>query len=79
MEVSELSQEQLEELRNNYFDQLESEGGEVLGSITSAEGIPMSNVIAHYEGTYFVNDDFFCTMEDDDDSEDVAWQQMYSN
>lgn len=63
MEVSELNPEQLEELRNSYFAQLQDTDQEVLGDITQAEEIPLSNVIAHYEGTYFVNDDFFCSID----------------
>ena len=64
MTVDELSQEQLEELRGNYFVQLQETDGEVLGDITDPSEIPMSNVIAHYEGNYFVNDDFFCSMDE---------------
>lgn len=64
MNVNELNQDQLEELRNSYFCQLQEQtGDDVLEGITQAEEIPMSNVIAHYEGIYFVDDDFFCSME----------------
>lgn len=62
MDVSELNQEQLEELRESYFQQLLDTDEEVLGNITCSEQLPMDNVIAHYEGIYFVEDDFFCTM-----------------
>jgi carbohydrate-selective porin OprB len=66
MTVAELKQDQLEELRGNYFTQLEEQtGDEVLQGITDPSEIDMSNVIAHYEGTYFVNDDFFCSMDED--------------
>lgn len=65
MLVDELNQDQLEELRANYFAQLEeSTGDEVLQGITEPSGIPMEDVIAHYEGVYFEDDDFFCSMED---------------
>lgn len=57
--VHDLRQEELEELREAYYDQLVDIGGE---GFTSAEEIPMSNVITHYEGTYFVDDDFFCNL-----------------
>lgn len=60
--VHELSLEELEELRGNYFIQLEECDEDILGDITCAEEIPMSNVIAHYECTYFVEDDFFCNL-----------------
>lgn len=64
MSVDELNQDQLEELRANYFIQLqETSGDDVLQGITSPQEIEMSNVKAHYEDTYFVNDDFFCSAE----------------
>lgn len=62
MDVSELNPEQLEELRESYFQQLLETDSDVLEGIDSSEQIPMSNIIAHYEGIYFVEDDFFCTM-----------------
>ena len=66
MTVDELSQEQLEELRDNYFHQLLDSGDEeVLNGIDRAEDIPMENIKARYEGTYFVNDDFYCSMDED--------------
>lgn len=69
MSVDELTQEQLEELRDSYFHQLIDGGDEeVLDGIDSAEGIPMANVKAHYEGIYFVEDDFFCSMDGDVDN-----------
>lgn len=60
--VHELNQEELEELRGNYFAQLQDTDEEVLGDIIEAEEIPIENVIAHYEGTYFVEEDFFCNL-----------------
>ncbi len=62
MDVTELSAEQLVELRERYFYSLEGHD-DILDGITQANEIPMSNVIAHYEGTYFVEDDFFCSMD----------------
>ena len=64
MDVTELRQEELEELRAAYYEQLLEMDEEVLGDIDCAEGIDMSNVIAHYEGTYFVEEDFFCNIRD---------------
>lgn len=66
MTVQELTQEQLEELREAYFHQL-VEGGdeEVLNGIDQAEDIPIGNVKAHYEGVHFVDDDFFCSMDEE--------------
>ena len=60
--VHELNQEELEELRGNYFAQLLDTDDEVLGEITEAEEIPIENVIAHYEGIFFVEEDFFCNL-----------------
>lgn len=55
--VHELTKDELEELRYNYFAQLTDLGEE---NFDSPNDIPMENVISHYEGTYFVEDDFFC-------------------
>lgn len=64
MSVDELNQEQLEELRESYFSQLkEQTGDEVLQGITDSSEIDMSIVKKHYEDTYFVEDDFFCSAE----------------
>ena len=64
--VHDLNQQELEELRSRYFDQLNECGEEeVLGDITTAEGIDMTNVKDHYEGTFFVDDDFFCNINKD--------------
>lgn len=61
MDVSELNQEQLEELRESYFQQLLDTDSDVLEEINFSEQISMSDIIAHYEGIYFVEDDFFYT------------------
>ena len=60
--VHELKADELEELRNNYFYQLEDIDEEVLDSIENPQDIPMEDVIAHYKGVYFVEDDFFCNI-----------------
>jgi len=57
--VHELSQNELEELRESYFDQLQMEGEETFESV---EQLPIENVIAHYEDTFFVEEDFFCNL-----------------
>lgn len=56
--VHDLTTEELEELRSNYFYQLQDQGEEE--EMQSPEEIPISNVIAHYEGVMFTDDDFFC-------------------
>ena len=61
MDVSELNPEQLEELRESYFQQLLETDSDVLEGIDSSEQIPMNNIIAHYEGVYFVEEDFSCS------------------
>ena len=61
--VHELRPEELEELRSRYYYQLLDTDEEVLEDIYDEEDIPMSNVIAHYEATYFVEDDFFCNLK----------------
>lgn len=58
--VHELNENELEELREAYFYQLQDTGEEE--DLNDASEIPMSNVIAHYEGTYFVEEDFFCNL-----------------
>lgn len=62
--ASELNQNELEELRSRFFDQLVEQGENtkdgILGDIGREEDLPMSNVIEHYEGTFFVEEDFFC-------------------
>ena len=62
--VDECTQDELEELRDAYYDQLLTTDEEVLGDITCASEIPMSNVKAYYEGISFVDEDFFCNLKD---------------
>lgn len=57
MTVHDLTQEQLEELRDSYFHQLIDEGD----GIDRAEDIPMEIIMEHYGNTQFVDDDFFCS------------------
>ena len=63
MDVTELRPEELEELRESYYHQLLDCDEEVLGDIDSAEDIDMSIVIAHYEGVYFVEEDFWINIK----------------
>jgi hypothetical protein len=60
--VHELTTQELEELRDTYFAQLQDQGEE--DEIHSPHEIPMENVIQHYEGIMFVEDDFFCNVKD---------------
>lgn len=73
MNVTELSREQLTELKCNYLEQLADEGSfaEVLDvdynepscwDLANADEIVPDDVIfKNYEDVCFVNDDFFCT------------------
>ena len=72
MTVRELNQEQLDELKNNLYWNLD---GEQYGDLTDEErqfvfealnpnDIPNELVFKNYDGIHFVEDDFFCGKED---------------
>lgn len=64
--VNELTQEELEELRDRYYHQGIDDGSldEVMGKeIDSADEIPMDLIKAHYGGTFFVKDDFWVNVK----------------
>ena len=62
--INELTHDELEELRENYFYQLLDTGScDVLGSIEYASDLPMDQVIEHYEHVSFVYEDFFCNIK----------------
>lgn len=63
--VHELSEEELQELRSRWYHQHLDDGTleEVVGrEVEDEEEIPMDIVIAYYEGTSFVEEDFFCNL-----------------
>ena len=61
-DIHDLTREQLEELKNNFFWQDETQ--DILeGAYTSPEQIPDEIIFEHYDGVCFSDDDFFCTME----------------
>lgn len=63
--VHELSEEELQELRSRWYHQHLDDGTleEVAGrEVEDEEEIPMDIVIAYYEGTFFVEEDFFCNL-----------------
>ena len=67
MTVHDLSQEELEELRSRWYAQHEDDGSleEVLGKEVNDETeVPMEVVIAYYEDTFFVEEDFWCNLKD---------------
>lgn len=60
--VYDLTQEQLEELKNSFFWQDETQ--DILeGEYTAPEQIPDNIIFEHYSGVCFSDDDFFCTTE----------------
>lgn len=60
--VYDLTREQLEELKNSFFWQDETQ--DILeGAYTSPEEIPDYIIFEHYDGICFTDDDFFCTAE----------------
>ena len=64
--VHELTQNELEELRSRWYSQHEDEGSleEVMDmeEEINEEDIPMDIVKTYYEGTFFVEEDFFCNL-----------------
>lgn len=63
--IHELTQDELEELRSRWYSQHEDDGSleEIMGrEVEDEEAIPMDIVVAYYEGTYFVEEDFFCNL-----------------
>ena len=64
--VHELNTGELEELRGRWYHQHIDDGSldEVMGrEIESEEEIPMDVVIVYYEGTGFVEEDFWCNLK----------------
>lgn len=63
--VHELSAEELQELRSRWYHQHLDDGSleEVVGrEVEDEEEIPMDIVIAYYEDTSFVEEDFWCNL-----------------
>lgn len=64
--VHQLSQEELEELRSRWYHQHLDDGSldEVMGKeIESELEVPMNVVKSYYDGTFFVEEDFFCNIQ----------------
>ena len=60
MLVQDLSREQLDELKDSFFWQDETQ--DILeDAYTSPEQIPDDIIFEHYAGVCFVDDDFFCS------------------
>ena len=61
--VYDLTPEEMEELKESYFWQDETQ--DILeDAFNSPDEIPDSIIQEHYSGVMFANDDFFCNMED---------------
>jgi hypothetical protein len=63
--VTELNENELQELRSNLYHQLLDDGSlnEVMGKeIDSEDDITMDCVKDYYVGTSFVEEDFFCNL-----------------
>ena len=64
--VNDLNKEELEELRDRLFFQLLDDGSidEIIGkSVEYSTDIPMSFVQEYYNGTLFVEEDFWCNLK----------------
>lgn len=64
--VYELNQQELEELRETLFDQMKGDGSieEVFEKeIEYSDEIPIDFVKAHYDGTFFTEEDFWCNVK----------------
>ena len=63
--VHELTQDELNELRSRWYAQHEDDGSleEIMDrEVEDEEDIPMDIVVAYYEDTSFVEEDFFCNL-----------------
>lgn len=62
--VYDLSRDELDELKTNFFWQDETQ--DILeGDYTSPEQIPDEIIFKHYDGICFVDEDFLCNIKDD--------------
>lgn len=65
MGVRELSRDQFEELKFDYYCELFDEKSELLDGITCSDEIPDEMVYKHFDGVQFVPDDFCCSCGQD--------------
>jgi hypothetical protein len=63
MNVTELNRDQLNELKQAYAEQLATDGI-TWGELAAATEIPDDIIFEHYADIDFVNDDFFCSMDE---------------
>jgi hypothetical protein len=62
VKVTELSQDQLEELRGTYY--YDEENDEAVQEYDCPDDVPDEVLFEHYADIDFVMDDFWCTSED---------------
>lgn len=74
--VHELNADELDELRTNYFCELLDTDQEALGDINCPEDIPMDRVIAQHEHISFVDEDFWCNLEQEEE-EELNYYEVY--
>ena len=62
--VQDLSRDELNELKSNFFYQDETQDINE-GTFSTPEEIPDAIIFEHYDGVCFVKEDFFCNIKDD--------------
>lgn len=70
MKVTELSQDQLDELKANYFYGDDDEENESVQEYDCPEDVPDEVIFKHYANIDFVSDDFGISQGEDDDEEE---------
>jgi len=67
--VHDLNQDELKELRSRWYSQHEDDGSleEVLEEGMEEEDVPMDVIKSYYEDTSFVEEDFWCNLNGDED------------
>lgn len=61
--VQDLSRDELNELKSNFFYQDETQDINE-GTFSTPEDIPDEIIFEHYDGVCFVEEDFFCNIKD---------------
>lgn len=61
--VQDLSRDELNELKSSFFYQDETQDINE-GTFSTPEEIPDEIIFEHYDGVYFVKEDFFCNIKD---------------
>lgn len=61
--VYDLTREELDELKESFFHQEETQDINE-GTFSTPEDIPDEIIFEHYDGLYFVEEDFFCNIKD---------------